>query len=146
MKWVLNTYQTAQDWEVERIIEVCRATGYEGIEFLQDFKQKHGLEAAAPDEMVRAAGDEHLVGKAFFATHDEHLSVAEIARRIVRTMGSGSLTHVPWPDERRRIEIDNVRISSERLRALTGWKPRYSFDQGLEKTKAILVRTAPSLP
>src|SRR5205085_1359932 len=45
------------------IIEVCQATGYEGIEFLQDFKQEHGLEASAPDteflaasEKVRGAG------------------------------------------------------------------------------------------
>ena len=43
MKWVLNTYQTAQNWEVDRIIQVCQAAGYEGIEFLQDFQQKHGL-------------------------------------------------------------------------------------------------------
>lgn len=54
MKWVLNTYQTAQNWETERIIEICRTTGYQGIEFLQDFKQVHGLEAAASDEHVLA--------------------------------------------------------------------------------------------
>jgi sugar phosphate isomerase/epimerase len=54
VKWVLNTYQTAQDWEVDRIIEVCRSAGYEGIEFLQDFKQRHGLEADAPNELVLA--------------------------------------------------------------------------------------------
>jgi UDP-glucose 4-epimerase len=100
----------------------------------------------AADLMVRAAGEDRLVGDAFFAAHDEHLSVAEIARRIVHTMGRGSLTHVPWPDERRRIEIDNVRISSERLRSLLGWRPRFSFDQGLERTKEILTRTASSLP
>jgi sugar phosphate isomerase/epimerase len=50
MKWVLNTYETAQNWPVERIIETCLATGYTGIEFLQDFKQAHGLEADTPDE------------------------------------------------------------------------------------------------
>lgn len=63
MKWVLNTYQTAQEWEVDRIIAVCQAAGYEGIEFLQDFGQRHGLEADASDEhaesiaqKMRAAG------------------------------------------------------------------------------------------
>jgi sugar phosphate isomerase/epimerase len=54
MKWILNTYQTAQSWPLERIIEVCQATGYEGIEFLQDHKQAHGVEAAASDEAVLA--------------------------------------------------------------------------------------------
>lgn len=53
MKWVLNTYQTCQDWEVSRIIEVCKATGYDGIEFLMDFKQRHGVEAVASPEHVK---------------------------------------------------------------------------------------------
>ncbi len=53
MKWVLNTYQTAQQWPLERIIEICKATGYEGIEFLQDFQQPHHLEASAPDSYVQ---------------------------------------------------------------------------------------------
>lgn len=52
MKWVLNTYETAQQWEVDRIIEVCQSAGYAGIEFLQDFKQMHGLEASAEDAHV----------------------------------------------------------------------------------------------
>ena len=54
MKWVLNTYQTAQDWDIDRIIAMCRATGYEGVEFLQDFQQKHSLEADAPDSHLLA--------------------------------------------------------------------------------------------
>lgn len=54
MKWVLNTYQTAQEWDIDRIIQVCLASGYQGIEFLQDFKQAHGLEANATDEHVLA--------------------------------------------------------------------------------------------
>ncbi len=58
MKWVLNTYQTAQEWPLARIIAVCQATGHEGVELLQDFKQAHGLEAAAPDEHVLAVKEE----------------------------------------------------------------------------------------
>ena len=54
MKWVLNTYETAQQWEVDRIIEVCQNAGYAGIEFLQDFKQPHGLEAAAQEAHLLA--------------------------------------------------------------------------------------------
>lgn len=93
----------------------------------------------AVDIMHRASREERLVGDAFFAAHDEHLSVADIARRIVRVMGRGAITHVPWPEERRRIEIEKVTISSARLRSITGWVPRYSFDRGLERTKALLL-------
>jgi sugar phosphate isomerase/epimerase len=91
VKWVLNTYQTAQDWEVERIIEICHAAGYEGIEFLQDFKQRHGLEASAPDSHVLAVKD---------AVRDAGL--------IVSSLTSCCVFHSPDEAERRR-NLDQVR-------------------------------------
>ena len=43
MKWSLNTYQTGQNWELDELIRQCKAAGFDGIEFLMDFKQKHGV-------------------------------------------------------------------------------------------------------
>ena len=48
MKWSLNTYQTCQDWELSRILEVAEAAGYHGVELLMDYKQKHGFEWDTP--------------------------------------------------------------------------------------------------
>jgi UDP-glucose 4-epimerase len=93
----------------------------------------------ATEILYRAAHEPKLFGEVFFATHEEHLSVIEIAERMIRILGRGRLNHVDWPDERKRIEIDDVRISSELLRSLTGWKPVYNFDEGLERTKQILL-------
>jgi UDP-glucose 4-epimerase len=92
----------------------------------------------AADILYQAAQDQQLIGETYFAVHDEHLSVLEIAQTIVRVLGRGLVTHIEWPDERRRIEIDRVQISAARLRSLTGWQPRYSFEQGLARTKEIL--------
>ncbi|MBI3939906.1 MAG: GDP-mannose 4,6-dehydratase [Acidobacteria bacterium] len=94
----------------------------------------------ATDILYTAARDSRLIGETYFATHDRHLTVAEIAQKTVAILGRGSLTRVPWPEQRRRIEIDSVRISSARLRAITGWQPRYSFEEGLARTKAVLER------
>ena len=68
------------------------------------------------------------------------ISVLQIAKEVIRVLGRGSLNHVDWPETRKRIEIENVRISSELLTKITGWKPRYSFVQGLEKTREIIQR------
>ena len=57
MKWILNTYQTTQEWDIDRIIAVCQTAGYQGIEFLQDFGQRHGLEADASDEHADAIAE-----------------------------------------------------------------------------------------
>lgn len=50
MKWALNTYQTCQDWELDKILQVAKNTGYHGVEFLMDYKQLHGFEWDTPEE------------------------------------------------------------------------------------------------
>ena len=92
----------------------------------------------ATEVLWRTARNPRLIGETFFATSDEHLSVAEIARKIVHVFGRGQVEHVDWPDERRRMEVEGVRFSSERLRALAGWKPEYDFDAGLHRVKSVL--------
>jgi hydroxypyruvate isomerase len=53
MKWSLNTYQTAQNWELDELIRQAKAAGFDGIEFLMDFGQKHGVEAYAETPWLR---------------------------------------------------------------------------------------------
>jgi len=50
MKWTLNTYEVAQKWDLDHLIEMCQKTGYPYIEFLMDFQQPHGLEWDTPQE------------------------------------------------------------------------------------------------
>ena len=92
----------------------------------------------ATDILWRAAQEPRLVGETYFATGAEHLTVREIAERIVTVFQRGKVTHVEWPEERRRIEIEHVKFSSARLQAITGWQPRYNLVLGLQQTKAIL--------
>lgn len=92
----------------------------------------------AADALYLAAQSPQLIGEVYFATHDEHLSVAQIAEEITRQFGSGRISYVEWPDERKRIEIEQVRFSSERFRDLVDWRPVYDFKQGLARTKAIV--------
>lgn len=89
----------------------------------------------AADILWLAAHEPGLVGETFFAAHQDHHSVKEIAESIVKTFGQGKIEQVPWPDLRKRIEIEKVMISSARLHYLTGWKPKYGLREGLELTK-----------
>ena len=95
----------------------------------------------AAEALWIAARTPSLIGESFFAVHDEHLSVSEIAAAVVEELGSGTVTHVPWPDERRRIEIDTVRITAARFKSLTGWQPRFGFREGLRQTRKVLEAT-----
>ncbi len=90
--------------------------------------------------MVKAAEIDALFGQTLFAASEEHYAVGDIAERIVGTLGRGSIEHVEWPEDRKRMEVDDVRISSDRFRSLTGWSASHSFESGLAETRDILMR------
>lgn len=92
----------------------------------------------ATDILWQIAGEKRLAGETYFATGMEHLSVAEIAKKIVSVLGRGKVTHIEWPEERRRIEIEDVKFSSARLQSAVNWRPHWDFESGLKKTKEIL--------
>ena len=92
----------------------------------------------AADIMYSSATDQRLYGGLYFATHEEHYTVSEIAQEIVRVFQRGQVISTEWPEERKRIEVDSVTFSSAQLRGLTGWSPRFTFEEGLTKTKEIM--------
>ncbi|MBA4385641.1 MAG: hypothetical protein C0410_12960 [Anaerolinea sp.] len=91
----------------------------------------------ATDILWRAAQEPRLIGETYFATSDQHLIVREIAQTIVTVFQRGRITHVEWPDERRRVEVEHVKFSSARIQAITGWRAQYDFVSGLQRTKAV---------
>lgn len=92
----------------------------------------------AVEVMYQSAFDDRLFGEIYFVAQDEHLSVLDIAGKIVSVFGKGRVVSVAWPDTRRRIEIESIAISSEKFRAITGWIPRFTFEEGLKRTREIL--------
>lgn len=139
MKWVLNTYQTCQDWEVSRIIEVCQATGYEGIEFLMDFKQRHGVEADAEPAYVqsvaRQVGDASLVIASLTScmtfhspdSNERHRSIDQV-RRVI--------------DHAQRIGCDQVRVLGDRVPDDEAGRRR-TIDQIAAAIKEVAAHAAP---
>jgi sugar phosphate isomerase/epimerase len=47
MKLSIDTWVICADWTLDKLIEVCRATGYAGVEFRAESDQKHGVELEA---------------------------------------------------------------------------------------------------
>jgi nucleoside-diphosphate-sugar epimerase len=92
----------------------------------------------AAEALLLAAQEPKLIGDHYFAVHDEHLSVREIAYSIANVFEGGRVLEVDWPPLRKRIEVENVIISSAKLRTHLRWKPRFSFEEGLRKTKKIM--------
>lgn len=81
----------------------------------------------------KLAAEPALRGQAFNFAYDAELSVLEVVARVSTMMGS-DLT----PDIRdtARNEIPQQRLSARKARDVLGWQPRFTFNQGIERTIA----------
>lgn len=84
--------------------------------------------------LIMAALSQRANGEVFFASGDEHFSVAEIGKTIVKHIGSGRVKLVPWPKEREVTEIGDAVLSNEKIKMVLGWAPGHNFAEGLNKT------------
>lgn len=91
------------------------------------------------DDAVKAlmstALSDAMNGETFFATSDDHYSVAEIAEWTVKCMGSGGVRYVPWPHERKMTEVGDTIISNRKIKERLGWIPVHSLEDGLNMTR-----------
>src|SRR5258708_15222617 len=62
------------------------------------------------------------------------VSLREIAETLIRITGRGSLRDVPFPDDRRTIDIGSYYGDYRRASEVLGWQPETPLEDGLRKT------------
>ncbi len=81
------------------------------------------------------AGDgRELGGETYNLGSTEVLSVLQIAEMMVRIGGRGRIEVVPFPDERKRIDIGSYYGNFEKIRKEFGWEPKVSVEEGIRHT------------
>lgn len=88
----------------------------------------------AVEAIVQAGINDRGNAETYFAVGDEHHSVAQIAEETVKYIGSGEVTYIPWPMERKAIDIGDAIISNRKIKQGLGWCPVVSFEEGLRMT------------
>jgi nucleoside-diphosphate-sugar epimerase len=90
------------------------------------------------DDVVRAillAGqNERAVGRVYNLAGDTPISLKDLTEAMIRIAGRGRYTLVPWPEEKKRIDIGSIWCSYARIKDELGWQPRVGLEEGLEKT------------
>ncbi|MEO8307679.1 MAG: GDP-mannose 4,6-dehydratase [Pseudomonadota bacterium] len=81
----------------------------------------------------RIHGDPSLYGEAFNFSYGLEIEVIDIVRRLSALFGDPV---EPIVNDSVRVEIPHMRLCSDKAADRLGWKPRYSFDQGLQRTVA----------
>lgn len=113
----------------ERRIKVGDLTPTRDFNFVRDTARGFYAIAAAPLEKV--------AGRELNIASGREVTMEQTLRTIARLMGA----EVEWVTDPERLrpsksEVRRLLGDATRLRELTGWKPEYTLEQGLEKTIA----------
>jgi UDP-glucose 4-epimerase len=92
----------------------------------------------AVDAFLAAGVTEQAYGTALNVGGLEPVSLLDVARLCQELAGAGGeVEAVPWPAERKKIDIGSIYVDHARLTELTGWEPRVALPNGLAETFAF---------
>ena len=92
------------------------------------------------DDVVHAflsvAESEDTDGEIFNLGGDDPINLKDAAELLVKINGGGSYKMVPFPEDRRVIDIGDYYGNYGKINSTLGWQPSVSLKEGLEKTLA----------
>ena len=92
------------------------------------------------DAFLRAGALDAADGQAINLGDDTPVSLADLVTVLLDVAGGGRFTLVPFPPERKRIDIGDFYADIGKARALLGWAPTVPLRRGLEETIAYYRR------
>ncbi|HNV02465.1 MAG TPA: NAD-dependent epimerase/dehydratase family protein [Vicinamibacterales bacterium] len=90
----------------------------------------------AADAFLRAGAADACNGEVFNVGGAEPVSHRDLVRLLIEVAGTGRVRFVPWPEEKRAIDIGSFYADSSKFKAATGWEPRVALRDGLARTVA----------
>jgi UDP-glucose 4-epimerase len=86
--------------------------------------------------LITGACDE-AIGKVYNIGGMRPVSLKEIADTLIAVTGQGSVTSVPFPPDRKNIDIGDVYTDYTKIKTELGWEPHIDLREGLEQTIAF---------
>ncbi len=90
----------------------------------------------AADAFLRAGASEVCNGQVFNVGGSQPISHKDLAALLIDVAGAGSVRHVPWPAEKKVIDIGSFYADSSRFRTAVGWEPHVTLRDGFARTLA----------
>jgi UDP-glucose 4-epimerase len=90
----------------------------------------------AVDAFLRAGFCDSCDGEVFNVGGVEPIAHRDLVERLIEVAGTGRVAYVPWPDEKKRIDIGSFYSDSSKFTRVTGWTPAVALREGFERTIA----------
>ncbi|MFL5915680.1 MAG: NAD-dependent epimerase/dehydratase family protein [Gaiellaceae bacterium] len=88
----------------------------------------------AVDAFLLAATRDEAIGKTYNLGDSEVINLLDLARKLVELNGDGLFKVVPFPEDRKAIDIGDYYSDFTRINADLGWQPRVGLDEGLQRS------------
>jgi UDP-glucose 4-epimerase len=90
----------------------------------------------AADAFLRAGASDACHGEVFNVGGTEPITHRDLVDLLIDVAGTGRVTYVPWPPEKKQIDIGSFYSDSSKFMRATGWTPRVPLREGFERTIA----------
>jgi len=122
--------QSFLNWLIRRAIE-----GHT-IQVFGDGSQKRDFNYVddVVDAFLLAAVDDRTDGDVFNLGAPEPVSVLEVTKLLLEVIDNGKYEVVPFPENRKKIEIGDYWGDYSKIKHLLGWSPTTTLKDGLNKT------------
>jgi UDP-glucose 4-epimerase len=115
---------------------IRKAAFGEEIQIFGDGSQKRDFNHVddVVDAFLRAGATDRSDGQVFNLGHETPVSLLDLVRLLIDVAAGGSYTLVPFPPERKRIDIGDFYADISKIKTTLGWEPRRPLREGLAET------------
>ena len=89
------------------------------------------------DAFLVTAADESADGRVYNLGAEPAVSLGALAELLVSVAGCGTFRVVPFPPDRKAIDIGDYFADASRIRSELGWVPRIDLEEGLRRSVAF---------
>jgi UDP-glucose 4-epimerase len=85
------------------------------------------------DALLRVGASEEANGH-FYNLGGTPISHVDLTELLIKLAGQGSYSFIPWPAERKKLDVGSVYSSYEKIERALGWRPTVGLEEGLRRT------------
>jgi UDP-glucose 4-epimerase len=130
---VKNNRQTAIGWLIRQALDGEEIAIFGDGTQLRDFTFVDDV----VDAFLTAGMNDSANGQVFNVGAIEPVSLREVAELLIEIAGTGSYRLVPFPPDRKAIDIGSIYIDDRKIRRVLRWRPQVDMRAGLERTVAF---------
>ena len=131
---VKNNRQTAIGWLIRQAMDGEEIDLFGDGSQLRDFTYVDD----AVDAFLMAGAEDAANGQVFNVGAMEPVSLRELADLLIEISGSGSYRLIPFPPERKAIDVGSIYVDDRKIRRVLKWRPRVELREGLARTVSFL--------